>query len=179
MKRSLLALPMMLAFIVPLAAGAVLPTVKTAKNANLGTVLVSSTGRTLYHFTSDTGTKVACTASCKSLWPPLLIPPGAKPAAGPGITAAKLGTLKRADGGLQVTYNGMTLYRYTGDSKAGQANGEAVMNKWYAVSSTGKIVKPAATPSSGGGGLGSSGYTTPSSSGSSTTPAGGGYDPNY
>ncbi len=96
-------------------------------------------------------------------WPPLLIPAGAKPAAGPGISAAKLGTFKRADGGLQVTYNGMTLYRYSGDSKAGQANGEAVSDKWYAVSSAGKLVKPAATPSAGGGGLGSTGYTTPSS----------------
>jgi predicted lipoprotein with Yx(FWY)xxD motif len=171
---------MLLAFIVPLAAGAVLPTLKTAKNTDLGTVLVNSTGRTLYHFTSDTRAKVSCTASCVALWPPLLIAAGAKPVAGPGISAAKLGTLKRADGGLQVTYNGMTLYRYAGDSKAGQANGEAVSDKWYAVSSAGKIVKPAATPSAGGGGLGSSGYgTSGSSSGSSTTPAGGGYDPNY
>ena len=167
---------MLLAFIVPLAAGAVLPTVKTAKNTDLGTVLVNSTGRTLYHFTSDTRTKASCTASCMAQWPPLLIAAGAKPVAGPGISAAKLGTLKRADGGLQVTYNGMTLYRYAGDSKAGQANGEAVSDKWYAVSSAGKIVKPVATSSSSGTG---SGYTPPSSSGSSTTPGGGGYDPNY
>ncbi len=67
MKRSLLALPMLLVFIVPLAAGAVLPTVKTAKNTDLGTVLVSSTGRTLYHFTSDTRTKVKCTTACMAL----------------------------------------------------------------------------------------------------------------
>jgi predicted lipoprotein with Yx(FWY)xxD motif len=174
MKRSLLALPMLLAFIVPLAAGAVLPTVKTAKNTDLGTVLVSPTGRTLYHFTSDTRTKVKCTGACITQWPPLLIRAGARPAAGPGISAAKLGTLRRADGGLQVTYNGMTLYRYLGDSKAGQANGEAVSDKWYAVSSAGKIVKPAATPAAGGGGLGSSGYTSPSST--TTTP---GYDPGY
>jgi predicted lipoprotein with Yx(FWY)xxD motif len=176
MKRSLLALPMLLAFIVPLAAGAVLPTVKTAKNTDLGTVLVSSTGRTLYHFTSDTRTKVKCTGACIAQWPPLLIRAGARPAAGPGISAAKLGTLRRADGGLQVTYNGMTLYRYLGDSKAGQANGEAVSDKWYAVSSLGKIVKPAAASSSSGTG---SGYTPPSSYGSTTTPSGGVYDPNY
>ena len=177
MKRLLLTLPMLVAFAVPLAAGAVLPTVKTAKNTDLGTVLVNSTGRTLYHFTSDTRTKVKCTASCMAQWPPLLVGAGAKPVAGPGISVAKLGTLKRADGGLQVTYSGMTLYRYAGDSKAGQANGEAVGNKWYAVSSAGKIVKPAATPAAGGG-YGSSGYTSPSDSGSSTAP-GGGYDPNY
>ena len=165
---------MLLAFTVPIAAGAVLPTVKTAKNTDLGTVLVSSTGRTLYHFTSDTRTKVKCMTSCAAQWPPLLIRAGAKPVAGPGLSAAKLGTLTRPDGGLQVTYNGMTLYRYAGDSKAGQANGEAMGGTWYAMSSAGKIVKPAAAaPASGGGGLGSSGYQTPPSSG------GGGYDPNY
>jgi len=164
---------MVLAFTVPLAAGAVLPTVKTAKNADLGTVLVNSTGRTLYHFTSDTRTKVKCTASCRAQWPPLLIAAGAKPVAGPGISASKLGVLERADGGFQVTYNGMTLYRYAGDTKAGEANGEAVGDTWYAVSSAGKIVKQAATASAGsGGGLGSSGY----GSGTSTTP---GYDPGY
>src|SRR6266446_842683 len=150
MKRSLLALSMLLVFSVPLAAGAVLPTVKTAKNADLGTVLVNSTGRTLYHFTSDTRTKVKCTASCTAQWPPLLVAAGKKPVAGPGLSASKLGVLKRPDGGFQVTYNGMTLYRYAGDAKAGDANGEAVGHTWYAVSSAGKIVKAAATPAAGG-----------------------------
>jgi predicted lipoprotein with Yx(FWY)xxD motif len=170
MKRSLLALPLLLAVTAPLAAGALLPTVKTAKNAALGTVLVSSTGRTLYHFTPDTGTKVKCTASCMAQWPPLLVGAGKKPVAGPGLSASKLGLLKRPDGGLQVTYNGMTLYRYAGDAKPGDANGEAAGGTWYAVSSAGKLVKPSA------GGLGSSGYTSPTS----TSPSpGGGYDPNY
>jgi len=100
--------------------------------------VASSTGRTLYHFTADTRTKVNCTTSCVALWPPLLVPTGAKPAAGPGISAAKLGTLKRADGGLQVTYNGMTLYRYTGDSGAGQTNGEGSGGVWFTLKATGK-----------------------------------------
>jgi predicted lipoprotein with Yx(FWY)xxD motif len=158
----------------------VLPSVKTADNADLGSVLVSATGRTLYHFTSDTRTKVKCTAACMAQWPPLLVSAGAKPVAGPGLSAAKLGTLKRPDGGVQVTYNGMTLYRYAGDTKAGQAKGEAVGNTWYAVSSAGTIVKPSATPSASGG-LGSSGYGSSGSgtSGSTGSSAGGGYDPSY
>jgi predicted lipoprotein with Yx(FWY)xxD motif len=90
MKRSLPTLALLLAVIVPLAAGAVLPTVKTAKNADLGTILVSSTGRTLYHFTSDTRVKVKCTASCVAQWPPLLVAAGKKPVGGPGLTASKL-----------------------------------------------------------------------------------------
>jgi predicted lipoprotein with Yx(FWY)xxD motif len=175
MKRSLLALPLLLAVTVPFAAGAVLPTVKTAKNADLGTVLVNSTGRTLYHFTPDTRTKVKCTASCMAQWPPLLVAAGKKPVAGPGLSASKLGLLERPDGGFQVTYNGMTLYRFAGDAKAGDANGEAVGGTWYAVSSAGKLVKQAAGTSSAGGGLGSSGYTTPTST--SPSSGGGGYDP--
>ena len=40
------------------------------------------------------------------VWPPLLVKAGAKPTVGPGLSAAKLGTIKRPDGGTQVTYNG-------------------------------------------------------------------------
>src|SRR5258707_15763398 len=83
MKRSLFVLPVLFAFTVSLAAGAVLPSVKTADNADLGSVLVSATGRTLYHFTPHTRTKVKCTAACMAQWPPLLVSAGAKPGARP------------------------------------------------------------------------------------------------
>ena len=36
----------------------------------------------------------------------------------------------------QVVYNGHPLYEYTGDSAAGQANGEGIMGKWYAATPT-------------------------------------------
>jgi predicted lipoprotein with Yx(FWY)xxD motif len=159
---------MVLVFAVSLAAGAVLPTVKTAKNAELGTILVNSTGRTLYHITTDAGRKVTCAGSCATLWPPLVVAAGVKPVAGTGITAAKLGVIKRSDGSFQVTYNGMTLYRYSGDAKAGQTNGEGIASKWFAVSA------------SSGGGLGSSGYgTTGSSPSTSTTSSSPGYNNGY
>ena len=154
-----------------LAGGAVLPTVKTAQVGDLGRVVVSASGRTLYHYTDEAKGKVDCTGGCTKLWPPLLVTAGANPAAGPGVAASKLGVLKRPDGSLQVTYGGLGLYLYAGDKKLGDAKGEALENSWYAVSPAAKIVKqaaPAAT-SSGGGGLGSNGYT-------STTP---GYDPSY
>jgi predicted lipoprotein with Yx(FWY)xxD motif len=164
-KRSLLALLSTGVFAVSLAAGAVLPTVKTASNVELGKILVSSTGRTLYHFTSDTRSKVKCTGACAAQWPPLLVSAGAKPAAGPGLAAAKLGVLKRPDGKLQVTYNGFTLYRYAGDAKAGETNGEAVGDTWYAVSSAGKLVKAAVATTGGSSGSGyGSGYGTSTSS---------------
>ena len=151
-----------------LAGGAVLPTVKTAQVGDLGRVVVSASGRTLYHYTDETNGKVDCTGACAKLWPPLLVKAGTKPVAGSGVAASKLGILKRPDGSFQVTYGGLGLYLYAGDKKAGDAKGEALENSWYAVSPAAKIVKQAAAAASGGG-LGSSGYT-------STSP---GYDPSY
>ena len=63
-----------------------------------------------------------------------------KPTLGPGLNAAKLGTIKRSNGKLQVTYNKFPLYRYYLDKKPGQANGEGVddgAGTWYAVSTSG------------------------------------------
>jgi predicted lipoprotein with Yx(FWY)xxD motif len=60
-----------------LAGAAVAPTVKTASVASLGKVVVSTTGRTLYHYTDETGRKVDCTGACAKLWPPLLVKAGA------------------------------------------------------------------------------------------------------
>jgi predicted lipoprotein with Yx(FWY)xxD motif len=170
MKRLLFAIPLAALAGGPLAGGAVLPTVKTAQVDMLGKVVVSASGRTLYHYTDETRGKVACSGGCAKLWPPLLVKVGAKPVAGTGIVAAKLGVLKRPDGTFQVTYGGLGLYRYAGDKKAGDANGQALESSWYAVSPAAKIIKDSApAASSGGGGLGSSGYST-------TTP---GYDPGY
>jgi predicted lipoprotein with Yx(FWY)xxD motif len=132
-------------------------TVKAAKNTTLNTsIVVNPTGWTLYHLTSEKGKKFVCNGACATIWPPLTVAKGAKPVAGPGITKSKLGTIKRPDGRIQVTYAGMTLYRYSADSKAGQTNGEGIQNIWFAISPTGKLVKKAS--SSGGGGYGGGGY---------------------
>ena len=156
-----------------LAGGAVLPTVKTAQVGDLGRVVVSASGRTLYHYTDETKGKVDCVGACAKLWPPLLAKAGAKPVAGPGVAAAKLGVVKRPDGTSQVTYGGLGLYLYAGDKKAGDANGEALQNSWYAVSPAAKIVKAKAAAASGGS-YGSSGYTSTTSASTGT-----GYDSGY
>ena len=124
-------------------------TVKTAKNSTLNTtIIVNKAGWALYHLTSEKGKTFVCTGSCATIWPPLTVAKGSKPAAGPGITKSKLGTIKRPDGRIQVTYAGMTLYSYSGDSKSGQTNGEGIQNIWYAISPNGTLVKKAS--SSGG-----------------------------
>lgn len=154
-----------------LAAAALAPTVRTANVASLGPVLVSASGRTLYHYTDEGRGKVGCTGRCAKLWPPLLVKAGAKPVAGTGVDATKLGVLERPDGGSQVTYGGFGLYLYAGDTKPGQAKGEGLESSWYAMSASAKTVKPAAAASNGGsaggtvtapttstGGMGGSGY---------------------
>ena len=103
------------------------PTVKVMKTASLGKLLATSSGLTLYHYTDEKPGKIDCKGGCAKLWPPLLVKAGAKPTVGPGLSAAKLGTIKRPDGGTQVTYNGYALYRYAPDKKAGDVKGQGAL----------------------------------------------------
>src|ERR1700728_224640 len=105
-------------------------TVSSTKNAKLGTILVS--GKTLY--TLKPGS-TPCTAACLKVWPALVLPAGVtKAKAGSGVSASKLGTVKR-NGVVQVTYGGKPLYFFVGDTKAGQVHGNLTdtWGKWTAV----------------------------------------------
>ena len=101
-----------------------------------GTLLVAGSNQmTVYEFDQDvanSGTS-ACTATddCIATWPALTVPAGTTPTSGPGVPG-KLGTITRADSGaLQVTYNGVPLYFYSGDHAAGDSNG--IYTHWNAV----------------------------------------------
>jgi predicted lipoprotein with Yx(FWY)xxD motif len=101
-------------------------TVEFKAAGSVGTVLVAgSNGMTLYTFDKDvanSGTS-ACTGDCLARWPALTVASGTAPVAGPGVTGT-LGTITRADdGALQVTYNGLPLYFFAGDTKPGDTNG--------------------------------------------------------
>jgi predicted lipoprotein with Yx(FWY)xxD motif len=123
--------------------------VSTADVGNLGTVLVDTSGMTLYLFESDTGSKSTCTGSCADTWPPLETT-GAPTAAGQA-DASLLGTIARLDGGTQVTYNGHPVYLYSGDSAPGQDNGEGIGGVWYAVTTAGAPARESSASKSGGG----------------------------
>jgi predicted lipoprotein with Yx(FWY)xxD motif len=105
----------------------------------LGTILVDAQGRTLYVFHRDkrttyVGISSACYRACAESWPPLLT--GGEPQAGSGAIETKLGTLKRKDGTLQVTYYGHPLYTYVGDTGSGEATGNAATafgGQWHAL----------------------------------------------
>jgi predicted lipoprotein with Yx(FWY)xxD motif len=92
-------------------------------------VLVNGKGRTLYTLSSESRRKIDCKSACLSLWPPLKIRKGVKP-----VGAAHLGVIKRREGFRQVTYKGRPLYRFSGDAKKGQANGEGqrFVGVWHA-----------------------------------------------
>jgi predicted lipoprotein with Yx(FWY)xxD motif len=108
------------------------PVVKEMKIAKLGTVLVNEHGFTLYRFTPDTTTKVACTGTCASLWPPLVVS-GETPTPTGSAGIVGLGTVRDPDGAVQVTYRGHPLYTYIGDTKPGSAHGQGLKDKWFAV----------------------------------------------
>lgn len=99
---------------------------------DVGSVLVDSKGFTLYYFEKDKGGKSACYGACAEGWPPLTTEGAAKGMG--GVQAAKLGTTKRSDGTVQVTYAGWPLYTYVADTKPGEDNGtdvKAFGATWY------------------------------------------------
>ena len=115
-------------------------TVMIAKTP-LGRILVDSRGRTLYDFPPDKGGMSTCYGACAALWPPLTT--ATTPHAGAGVRAALLGTTKRSDGKLQVTYNGHPLYFFVTDTKSGQTTGQGVNQfgaPWWVLSPAGKEI---------------------------------------
>ena len=130
--------------------------ISTAKSSKFGTILVVN-GHSLYTLKPN---KIACSAKCLKIWPEVLLPKAqTKATAGTGISAAKLGTVKRAGGALQVTYGGKALYRFLKDTAAGQVKGVGTdtWGLWSVVvtkkpSSSGGTTTTT-SPSGGGGGF--------------------------
>lgn len=115
------------------------PTVKASKNASLGKTVVidGRRGMTLYHLSPETKSHLLCrSTTCEGFWPPLTVKSlHTKLRKGPGITG-RLGVFKRPDGTFQVTLRGLPLYRFSGDSAKGQANGDGIQSfggTWHAV----------------------------------------------
>ena len=130
----------------------------SVRRTRLGPVLVNAQGHTLYLFEGDKNGKSACAGKCATFWPPLIA--SGKPLATAGAKASLLGTRKRADGRLQVTYNHHPLYRFVKDTKKGQTNGEEVDAfgaEWYALSPAGATVEKNDAKSGSGAGPTASG----------------------
>jgi predicted lipoprotein with Yx(FWY)xxD motif len=136
----------------PQAAGPVVSTASTS----IGRILVNSRGHTLYMFEKDKNGKSHCAGSCSSFWPPLIA--AGKLRAAAGAKTSLLGTTRRPDGRLQVTYKRHPLYTFVKDEKKGQTNGEGLTafgGVWHAVSPAGaEVLKHKAATGGGGGGYG-------------------------
>jgi len=92
-------------------------------------------GRTLYDLTADTPTSTACSGSCTTIWFPLLAT-GAPSSATP--LPHQVSALTDANG-QQVEYDGHLLYTFSGDTAAGQAQGEGIQSFggiWHVVTPT-------------------------------------------
>jgi predicted lipoprotein with Yx(FWY)xxD motif len=121
--------------------------------SNLGRVLVDAHGKTLYIWAHDKSAKSTCNGDCAEYWPPLITK--GQPKAIAGANSTLLGTSRRNDGRMQVTYAGHPLYDFVKDTKAGQTSGEALTGfggRWDPVSAAGNAVRKGGSGSSGSGG---------------------------
>jgi predicted lipoprotein with Yx(FWY)xxD motif len=120
------------------------------RSTKLGHVVVDAKGHTLYLFAKDSHGRSACSGACAQNWPPLIVK--GKPKAGSGLHASKLGTTKRSDGRMQVTYGGHPLYTFVVDAgKPGSTKGEGVKAfgaKWYVVGASGSKIEAGKSSSS-------------------------------
>jgi predicted lipoprotein with Yx(FWY)xxD motif len=127
----------------------------TANTKVGGTILVNASGMTLYKFSADSAGKSACTGACATAWPPVTVATGITPKGGSGATGT-FGTITRSGGTLQVTYDSDPLYTFSGDSAAGDTNGQNLTSDggtWTVVTAkmTPTTKAPTTTKPSGGG----------------------------
>ena len=123
------------------AGGVVIGTATTS----LGTVLAGPNGKTLYIHAGDSATASTCSGGCATAWPPLTVAAGQRASAGSGVTG-QLATFTRADGSSQVTYNGLPLYYWQGDTKPGDVTGQGVAG--FSVALATSSAPPASAPGS-------------------------------
>jgi predicted lipoprotein with Yx(FWY)xxD motif len=114
----------------------------TVSESPYGAILFDTDGRALYAFTADPSGRSVCEGACAEAWPPYLVE--ARLRHGPDNERALLGTIRRPDGGRQVTYAGRPLYYYVGDTEPGQVlcqNVEEFGGTWLVVRASGRLVR--------------------------------------
>ena len=128
------------------AAAAGTAVVKTANSSTLGTIVVDSTGKTVYTLTNGSQ-QVPCSGACLQVWPAVSLPAGTTKATGTGVkNVAAMGT--------QVTINGAPVYTFSGDTAAGSTNGEGITSfggTWHVVKAGGSSAGGGSTATTAGG----------------------------
>jgi len=114
-------------------------------------VVVDVDGMTVYEFRRDDPMLYqfgkdpvpTCYGACAVTWNPLLT--DGPPRAAAGAEASMLGTIRRKEGGTQVTYDDHPLYVFAGDKRPGEMNGQDVDSfgaRWHAVRPDGSEFTP-------------------------------------
>lgn len=114
--------------------------VMTHEDATLGKILVDAKGMALYVFDKDTAGKSACTGDCLKNWPALTAKDANETITADASVTGKLSVIKRDDGTYQVAVDGMPLYYYAKDTKAGETTGQGVGDVWWVVGLDGKKI---------------------------------------
>ena len=113
----------------------------TVRASSFGRILFDGRGYVLYGFTRDPRGRSMCSGACARAWPPYIVK--SRPRTGAGVAARRLGTTRRSDGSLQVTYAGRPVYYYVGDRKPGQILCQNVAEfggVWRVVRPSGRLV---------------------------------------
>ena len=131
-------------------AGATSNTTVTTHRTSRGKILSTSRGFSLYVRSNDKrggkgeAAKSRCNGRCAKTWRPLLVKKGGNVVSAGRVNQKLLGTVRRADGSTQVTYNGWPLYTNASDPWAGTITGEMVSQfggRWYLLTTKGQEVR--------------------------------------
>jgi predicted lipoprotein with Yx(FWY)xxD motif len=129
-------------------------TVAVRSAGDLGDVLTDADGKTLYASDEEMNGKIVCdTQACLQFWTPLVVADSTP--TGPSSITAKLTTIARPDGKMQVALNGAPLYSFSEDHSAGDTKGDNFTDKfggqsftWHAATPTGFASQAPGQPSS-------------------------------
>ena len=127
----------------PSASAASVSTTISTRHTRIGTILVTSSGDTLYAFTRDSRNHDMCVSlrGCRSAWPIMAVRGTLR--AGSGVNHSMLGTI-RVGSSRQVTYAGHPLYEYIGNSGPGDVSyvgAHAFGGNWLAVTPSARLVR--------------------------------------
>lgn len=112
--------------------------VGVADNA-LGSIVVDSKGRTLYAFTKDVDGTSTCVDGCAKAWPAVLV--NGDIAVGTGLDKGQFTTVARVDGTKQLKLGKWPLYYFSGDTAAGETNGQGSGGSWFVIGKDAKLIK--------------------------------------
>jgi predicted lipoprotein with Yx(FWY)xxD motif len=98
---------------------------------SLGLTLVDASGHTLYQHQPDPKGSSTCTGACATIWPPLTTS-AATVTVGAHLSASLFSIVMGAGGSHIVAISGHPLYRFSGDTKPGDTNGQGMGGQWHA-----------------------------------------------